>query len=410
MTVRIALLGHHASDGAAPSPGADVEVRHYDVAALRTEEVQGADGLWVLPGAAPSVGDTVSWARSASMPVGGDVSGAPPWSGPGLDPAFVDAARTRSHWREGMDARAEAARATQAAEAQPRPFVHQMRGPRMRWWRPLLWLLLFGAVYGALVVAVVLPLSLTGLVPADEQALVESPTGLAVLNLTLVLLLPATLLAAWAGFRRGPGRVLSVAGRVRWGWLGRCLLVVLPVWLVHLGVAWVVFDQQVLPRPEQWVGLLLSALLLTPLQATAEEVFFRGGLLQALGAWVRDPRVAFVVTTLVTSAAFAAAHGSSDPWIVAELCSLAVVGCYLAWRTGGLEAAIAVHVVNNVLITVIGALAGGLDASFVDTESTGSPVSAALSWVSTLVVAALLLRLGRRRGVVPPGWLTPAVG
>ena len=29
-------------------------------------------------------------------------------------------------------------RALAAAESEPRPYVHQMRGPRHRWWRPLL--------------------------------------------------------------------------------------------------------------------------------------------------------------------------------------------------------------------------------------------------------------------------------
>ena len=50
------------------------------------------------------------------------------------------------------------------------------------------------------------------------------------------------------------------------------------------------------------------------------------------------PVVALVVTTVMSTVAFAPAHGSLDPWILIELGTLAVFGCYLAWRTGGLEA------------------------------------------------------------------------
>ena len=98
--------------------------------------------------------------------------------------------------------------------------------------------------------------------------------------------------------------------------------------------------------------------------------------MQSVGSWFRSPLVALVVTTILSTVTFVAAHGSFDPWIVIEIGSLAVFGCYLAWRTGGLEAVIVVHVVNNVLITVTGALLGGLEESYVDTTSTGSPLSA----------------------------------
>ena len=138
------------------------------------------------------------------------------------------------------------------------------------------------------------------------------------------------------------------------------------------------FDQEVLPRSEQWVGLVVVSLLTTPLQAAGEEIAFRGGLVQSVGSWFRSPVVALVVTTILSTVTFVAAHGSFDPWIVIEIGTLAVFGCYLAWRTGGLEAVLVIHIVNNVLITVTGALFGGLEESYVDTTSTGSPAVGAL--------------------------------
>jgi membrane protease YdiL (CAAX protease family) len=247
-------------------------------------------------------------------------------------------------------------------------------------------------------------------VPDTVEELGTDPWGSLYGNLVLIALIPATLLGLWAGHRRSPRRVLSVTGRFRWRWALRCLAVVTPLWVAYLALTWVVFDQEVLPRSEQWVGLVVVSLLTTPLQAAAEEIAFRGGLVQSVGSWFRSPVLALVVTTVLSTAAFVAAHGSADPWIGVEIGSLAVAGCYLAWRTGGLEAVIVVHAVNNVLITVSGAVLGGLEESYVDTETTGSPVSALMSVAVTALATALLLMVARRRGIAPRGWLTPALG
>ena len=93
-----------------------------------------------------------------------------------------------------------------------------------------------------------------------------------------------------------------------------------------------------------------------------------------------------------------------------DIGSLAVAACWLAWRTGGIEAGIALHVVNNLAVTFAGILLGGLEESYVDTETTGSPVSAAMSVVVMTIATALILWLARRRGIAPAGRTTPSVG
>ncbi|MGL4177725.1 MAG: lysostaphin resistance A-like protein [Dermatophilaceae bacterium] len=416
MTVRIAAVGDPghvesrvAVDRArARSVGAAADLEWWPVFSTEADanRLGGFDAVWLIDLPQGPEGERLrdaAWqAHRSGTPILTSTDEPPSW--------FVAQARHRAAHRRQQERRLAAA-ALEAMEREPRSSVHQLRGPRHRWWRPLVALvvavavLLFGV---AVLFAADAVLGVLG-VDADWEDPADPWTTL-LGNLVLAALIPATLVGVWAGFRRSPWRVLSVAGRLRWGWLGWCLLVLTPLWATFLAVYWVVFDQEVLDRPDHWVALLVITLLTTPLQAAGEEVAFRGGLVQGVGAWIRSPVVALVVTTCLSTAAFAAAHGSADLWIIVELGSFAVAGCWLAWRTGGLEAAIALHVVNNVLLMSQGALLGGLEQSYVDGASQGSALSAAMGVVATALVTAVLLRLARRHGVAPPGWRTPALG
>ncbi|KGN39500.1 CPBP family intramembrane glutamic endopeptidase [Knoellia subterranea] len=417
MTVNIAVVGDPAlpddrdaltrARALSREAAADLEWWPLTVPEVDEGRLLGFDAIWFMawpetPGADEA--RRAAWAAShQGIPFVVSAAEPPGW--------FVGQARERTAYRIRAEQRATELAALEAAEREPRSYVHQMRGPRYRWWRPLVALAVATVVFIVCASFIFAVPAVTGLVGSeDDLANPVSPWGSLTLNLALAALIPATLLGVWAGFGRSPWRVFSVARRMRWGWLGWCFLVLLPLWAAYLAVTWFVFDQEVLDRPEHWVALLVITALTTPLQAAGEEVAFRGGLVQGVGAWFRSPVVAFVVTLVLSTALFAAAHGSADPWIVIELGCFAVAGCWLAWRTGGLEAAIALHVVNNLLITFTGILLGGLDESYVDTTSTGSPVSALMNVAATALVTAVLLWLARRRGIAPRGWRTPALG
>ena len=62
------------------------------------------------------------------------------------------------------------------------------------------------------------------------------PAGFAYINLALIVLIPATMLSIWIVHRVRPRFVSSVVGGIRWRWLLRCLMVILPIWLVYIGV------------------------------------------------------------------------------------------------------------------------------------------------------------------------------
>lgn len=275
-----------------------------------------------------------------------------------------------------------------------------LRGPRHRWWKPPLTALLATVLFlGFSSVAVVPPL-VVGLVTgvADLpgyvfRTLTElddlGPVGFFAVNLALISLIPTTMLSIWIVHGVRPRFTSSVTGGLRWGWMGRCLLLVTPVWLLYVGFS-VLVDQPSGPPPEQWVLLLAIVLLTTPLQAAGEEYLFRGWVMQVVGSWFSRPVLGLVAVTIVSTITFSAAHGSPDIWILGSIGCLAVAGCLATWRTGGLEAAIAMHTVNNLLAFCVTLFFGGWESAFVSAETRGTVFQFALSALVHGVALALV--------------------
>ncbi|WP_254389968.1 CPBP family intramembrane glutamic endopeptidase [Streptomyces sp. AC550_RSS872] len=293
---------------------------------------------------------------------------------------------------------------TATAPAQPLPYHRlALTNGNHRWWRPLAGTVV--VFVGAVVVmlAVLIGSEIAGAVldrPRDADGDLIwggiGDTALALLGLALVT--PVVLLAARWVQRRPAGTLSSVAGALRWRLLGLCLAVALPISAASVGIS------MLLPEPEgsgpdlTWAGLspfllgLASVCLLVPFQAAAEEYVFRGWLLQAVGAWCRSPWVAVTPQAVL----FAAAHGWGTAWGFADLVVFGLITGLLTIRTGGLEAAIGLHVLNNLLaMGVLSAIAGGLD-----TEETAADMNWMMLAVDvpmvTLYAAAVLWIVHRR--------------
>ena len=314
-----------------------------------------------------------------------------------------------------------------AMPLEPVRYSQLLRGPRHRWWKPLLTLLLTGAIFLGLVLVTFVPPLVVGLLTgqADLGGYVLrtvldvddlGPVGFVALNLSLIVLIPTVMFSVWAVHGVRPRFSTSVTGGIRWGWMRRCLLVVVPVWVAYVGFT-LVIDRPSGPRPEHWVALLVIVVLMTPFQAAGEEYLFRGWIMQVVGSWFRRPVVGLVVTTVVSSALFAAAHGSPDVWVLGSIACLAVAGCLATWRTGGLEAAIAMHAVNNVLAFFTTILLGGWDDAFIGADTQGSVLQLVLSALVHGVALALIWWQAGKVGVAylsrpaepaPPA-LTPSV-
>lgn len=293
----------------------------------------------------------------------------------------------------------------------PRPYPQLLRGPAHRWWRSLVSLavVLAGlvAIAAATAVAVVVA-TLTGAV--DAAAVEESLDDwwmLLLTNLGLAALIPVSMLAVWAGHRWRPRWVGSVAGGIRWRWLLTASLVSLVVVVGGSAVLYAV-DGPPSGTGTQVLPLLLVVALTTPLQAAGEEYLFRGWLTQAVGCLFSRALAGAVVAALVSATLFALAHGGQDPWLFADRFAFGLLASFLVWRTGGLEASIAAHTVNNVVVFVPTILTGGLTDAL--TASAAPAGAVVLDLVGMVVLGAVLAWVAHRRRVqrcfVPP----PPVG
>jgi len=164
------------------------------------------------------------------------------------------------------------------------------------------------------------------------------------------------------------------------------------------------------------VVLLVIVFATTPLQAAGEEYFFRGWLSQSVGALFARAVLGSLVTAAVSASLFALAHGGQNASLFLDRFAFGLLASYLVWRTGGLEAAIAAHTVNNVVVFVPVILTGGLAAAIGVSEAV--PEVVAVDVVSMVLLAAALTWLARRSGVrrssvgpVPDGvLLAPPLG
>lgn len=145
------------------------------------------------------------------------------------------------------------------------------------------------------------------------------------------------------------------------------------------------------------VVAIVVGLLFTPLQSAGEEVAFRGAAIPAAGSWFRSTRLAVAFGILVSGALFAVVHVSLDPWFVAYMFVLSACTAIMGLISGGLEAAMAFHVSNNVLVGVVNALFAGGGSAVVDRGAGSGPGASLVILMVMNVLAVLMVWLVERR-------------
>lgn len=178
---------------------------------------------------------------------------------------------------------------------------------------------------------------------------------------SVAIWMPVVLLMRWLLRPRPLGLIWSVTGRIRWKWLLTTMGLATAVFVLIYGLMTVLevalagagggeATATVQRHPLWWLTLIMG-FLVVPIQCTAEELVFRGYLAQAIGRWLKNPAWAILLPAPV----FMLGH-MYDVWGQLSVLWMAVVAGFITWRTGGLEAAISLHVVNNMVVTVTSVL------------------------------------------------------
>lgn len=281
----------------------------------------------------------------------------------------------------------------------PREYHEFFRTQRFRWWKPLLSILMFAGtwfVVSAALSAFAIAYDLsTGRATWDGLAAGQvTPMIFASNNVALALGIPLAGLAGWAVFGQRPRWMSSIVGGFRWGLFLRFAAIAAPIFALGMGLSVLLSGGLELTWNDDSGFLIVVILATTPCQAAGEEYGVRGILARSVGSWFGSTRVGLLVATVVTSMVFMLLHGAGDPWLNVYYFSVGVACSLLVWRTGGLEAAVALHVCNN-MISEITLPFGGLAEMFDRGAGTAGPETL-IQMFFTAAVTGAMIWLGRR--------------
>jgi membrane protease YdiL (CAAX protease family) len=280
--------------------------------------------------------------------------------------------------------------------------------PAYAWWRLPVAALVIAGLYLAFSIAVIAVAAAYFAVRDDGTTIDDWLDAVGDLDLTqldffvidmssLVILIPAVLIGVRVVGAGPIGYLSSVTGRLRWGWLGRTAVISFGVFAVTLGTTLAITeatDPADVSAPSdvgrRVVIALVVVILIVPFQAAAEEYVFRGYLMQLVGSWSRFA----IVPILVTTPLFVAGH-AYELWGMVDVAVFGLTAAILTIRTGGLEAAIAAHTANNVLLFVLDAL-GMISAT---DDSGAGPVDVLPTVVSSALLLVLVEWAARRHGI-----------
>ncbi len=274
--------------------------------------------------------------------------------------------------------------------------------PGNRWYKPLLVAVLAAVFYLIAIVVLFVGFFLWALFAlgadsdfnawSDQLIDMNTTTGILFGLISVILMWPTAELATLCIYRRLFSSMFSLRGGMRWGRLGLYLLVGAAVWVV-CAIVMVIFSDGAMGNltsgivwNSQVLAMLIAIILLVPVQATAEEIVFRGLAMNIIGSWLRHPAWAVLIPVPM----FVAGHLYDLPGLI-DVGIFAVIVGTLTIITGGLEAGIAFHIVNNVFAFGLGVLAGA------DLNATSAPTMEVVMSIAAPIIFGTVVVLDHRR-------------
>ena len=269
-----------------------------------------------------------------------------------------------------------------------------------RWYKPILVALLAFLFYIFMMVALVFVVliwsggseifdSITG--TYEDTSVYTGPGALFELGL-IALMLPSIALAALIVRDRPFSSYSTSRGGWNWKTFFLCVLVAAAIMAIDFIIELLVFPIGPVDGTMYFTSAgLVMCIILVPFQCVAEEYLFRGFLMQAIGSWTKLPVVAIIASAII----FAAGHPYNSIGIIAVFFNGVFWG-FLAWKTKGLEATCAIHIVNNYIAFLGGGFGLTASTSVIPVESL------VISLLVDVVYVAVVLVAGKRFGWFEP--------
>jgi membrane protease YdiL (CAAX protease family) len=304
--------------------------------------------------------------------------------------------------------------------AAPTPY-HQM----LRTWTYAAWKPVVGIVVGLLGMLIVMPLVLLPVLALgvlieggpfletfEKAATLQTvdPAALLYLNLVLGSMILVTWFSIRVIHRMRPRWLASVRPRLRWRFLFVCLGLAVVALVAQLAVGAVLPGQNETDTgplndfTTTTAAIAVIVLLTTPFQAAGEEYLFRGYLLMAVGSLFANRTVGKWVAIVVTATLFALAHGGQNFPLFFDRFMFGLIAGWLVIRTGGLEAGIALHILNNFLAYGFALAFGDLTETLTVSQVSwwNIPLTLTQSGLYALLVAWVAHRMNVETTTSPP--------
>jgi membrane protease YdiL (CAAX protease family) len=317
---------------------------------------------------------------------------------------------------------------------EPRTYPMMLRTWDYRWWKPVVGILLLAV--GMLLVMPLLLLPVLAVAVAleggpgtygDQFAAAlnldsVTPASMLYLNLTLASLTLVCMGIVRVVHRLRPRWLSSVLPGMRWKFFFICFGLAIVALIASVAVSNFIPSNpnDLGGEPNKLTGTLVATgiviLLTTPLQAIGEEYAFRGYLMQAFGSLTHGimeaigvsrvwaVRIALSVALLVTSGLFGLAHGAQNFPLFFDRFAFGLMAGLVVILVGGLEAGIALHILNNLLAFAVAIFFGDLQGALTVSEVSWwqLPVTIVQNGVFLVLVLLVARRMGLSSRTTPP--------
>jgi uncharacterized protein len=242
------------------------------------------------------------------------------------------------------------------------PFLDNVRQGKNNWWRYLIticlmlgFLFFLGPIFAALVISV--PIILMGLLTQSFD--VNSYYQMTNSSLFKLILSGISFFIDFIVFyiclrfihHKKLLPLINTGVKVNWGKIVKGAGIWLVILLLFDIISYIIHPQglSISFNPQKFILLIIVALLAVPIQASFEEVFFRGYLLQGTSLLFKKPVWALILTSIF----FASMHFTYGSLFVLNMFIIGITLGIIALVDNGIEIAVGVHIINNIYLNVI---------------------------------------------------------